>query len=291
MAVRVTIGIPIYNGAEYIGQAMDSLLGQSFRDFEIIISDNGSTDPTQVICEQYAARHNAIRYYREDTNRGAAWNYNRVFALAQGEYFKWAAHDDVCGPEFIRRCVEALDQHPRVVLAYPKTLVIDEGGRVVSNYPDDLHFFNMDLRTRYRTYLDMYRSPRSCNPIFGLIRRDVLAQTPLIGAYVSSDTILLAELALRGEFYEVPETLFFRRDHANASIRAHKTYRDLVVWFDPQKRGKWQLPRWRWLYEFYASIRRVPMRAPDKLCCYVYLMRWAGWNLLGLIKDIIKVVL
>ena len=98
---RVSIGLPVYNGENFLEFALDSILGQTFQDFELIISDNASTDATESICRRYAAKDSRIRYYRNPNNQGAAQNYNRVFALARGEYFKWAAHDDVCKPNYL----------------------------------------------------------------------------------------------------------------------------------------------------------------------------------------------
>src|SRR5579871_3942080 len=115
--IRVSIGLPVHNGERYLREAIDSLLAQTYRDFELIISDNGSTDGTEAICRAYAAADPRIRYYREEQNRGCAWNWNRVFALARGEIFKWAAHDDVCAPRLVERCLEALDRCPEAVLS------------------------------------------------------------------------------------------------------------------------------------------------------------------------------
>ena len=110
MKAQLSIGLPIYNGEEFLKEAIESLINQTFEDFEIVISDNASTDQTQQICRYYADLDPRIRYYRCKQNLGAAWNYNRVFELSYGEYFKWAAHDDFCGPAFFERCVDALDR-------------------------------------------------------------------------------------------------------------------------------------------------------------------------------------
>src|SRR5262245_57216615 len=92
---RVSIGLPVYNGAKYLAEAIDSLLEQTFSDFELIISDNGSTDATPAICEEYAAKDGRIRFLRQEINRGLAWNWNCVLEESRGAYFKWAACDDL----------------------------------------------------------------------------------------------------------------------------------------------------------------------------------------------------
>ena len=114
---RVTIGLPVYNGQNYLVETLESLLAQTYTDFELVISDNASTDRTEAICRQYAAGDARIRYYRNDENIGASANYNRAFELGRGEYFKWAAHDDLLAPTYLERCVEVLDANPDVVLA------------------------------------------------------------------------------------------------------------------------------------------------------------------------------
>src|ERR1700736_6211403 len=123
---KLSVGLPVYNGENFLNVAVDSVLGQDFEDFELIISDNASQDGTAALCKEYAARDKRVRYYRSDVNNGGAWNYNRVFELAEGQYFKWQAHDDVCLPGFFRRCVEVFDHAPpTVVVVSPRTQVID----------------------------------------------------------------------------------------------------------------------------------------------------------------------
>jgi GT2 family glycosyltransferase len=126
-APRVSIGMPLYNAERYLAGTLESILGQTFCDLEVVISDNGSTDRTEQICRQYASRDNRIRYYRNEVNRGAAWNYNHVFELARGEYFKWASYDDLLAPKFLEHCVASLDQDPSAALAFTQFLDDDEG--------------------------------------------------------------------------------------------------------------------------------------------------------------------
>ncbi|MBS0016773.1 MAG: glycosyltransferase family 2 protein, partial [Arthrospira sp. SH-MAG29] len=133
---RVSIGLPVYNGENFIQETLDCLLSQTFDDFELIICDNASTDRTEEICRDYAARDKRIRYYRHPENLGAAKNYNRTFELSTAEYFKWAAHDDLYAPEFLERCVEALDTHPSTVLCYPQEYWIDEQGNPLKSHAD-----------------------------------------------------------------------------------------------------------------------------------------------------------
>src|SRR5215469_6919606 len=106
---KVSIGMPVYNGANYLRSSVPSLLAQDYEDFELLISDNASTDETESICRELAESDGRIRYFRNERNVGAAQNYNKVFRLASGTFFKWAAHDDECHPTMLRRCVEVLE--------------------------------------------------------------------------------------------------------------------------------------------------------------------------------------
>jgi len=286
----VSIGLPVYNGENFLEEAINSILPQTFEDFELIISDNASTDRTQEICKGYAAKDHRIRYYRNQQNVGAASNYNRVFELSTGKYFKWAAHDDLCAPVLIERCLEVLDSEPSVVICYARTSIIDEHGSHKRDY-DDL----MDLRSpkpheRFRDYL--FRPTGLCNAIFGVVRASELRMTPLIGSYIASDMVLLGELVLRGKIYELPERLFYRRRHPERGEPANPTRSALAAWYDPANRKKfvWST-EWRRLLEYIHCIRRVPLGWHERTWCYLYVMKWAGKQLIRrFLKGTIKIV-
>src|SRR5436190_3693526 len=138
---RVSIGLAVYNGEKYLSQTLDSIVDQTFGDFELVISDNASSDGTEDICRQYAARDARIRYSQSPVNIGLTNNFNRAFRLSSGQYFRWAAADDVFAPTSLERCVDILDKHSEVVLCYPKTILIDDNGDPLRDYDD-----NLDLR-------------------------------------------------------------------------------------------------------------------------------------------------
>src|SRR5262249_2568633 len=104
----VSICLPVYNGENYVKQAIASILTQTFGDFELVISDNASSDATQDICQSAAQGDRRVHYHRSDINRGLVGNFNRLAQLANGDYLVWIGHDDVMAKEFIGRCVEAL---------------------------------------------------------------------------------------------------------------------------------------------------------------------------------------
>lgn len=264
----VSVGIPVYNGEKFLEDALDSLLGQTYAHLEIIIFDNASTDRTASICENYAAKDPRIRYLRNAENLGAARNYNLTVEYASGHYFKWAAHDDVCAPTFIERCVQVLEQEPTVVVAYPKTIVIDEHGAMTNRFFEDL--YNIRGSQPHGRFKQFTRTPLDCNAVFGVIRLDVLRKTPCIGPYESSDRVLLGELALLGEIAEVPERLFLRRYHDKVSTFACNTKQSMAAWFDPKSSGKFT--RLRRFVEYVRALNRVPLNTLQWLYCFWYLM-------------------
>lgn len=278
---RVSIAVPVYNGERYLREALDSLLGQSYGDYEIIISDNASTDGTEAIGRAYAERDPRVRYIRHEVNRGAAWNFNYAFGLARGAYFKWHAHDDLIAPSFLAACVAALDRDPRVVVAYPRTRVIDGDGATLYTYDEPLRSDSPSPSVRFH---DLICVSHPCFQVFGLIRSAALRKTPLIGNYVPSDRILLARLGLLGSYYEVPEHLFISRRHATQSVRAAKL-RERAAWFDPANAGRIVMPQFRTLYEYLKAIRETPLSGDERRRCHLTLLRWMGadrnWARLG----------
>src|SRR5260370_28648948 len=128
--------MPLYNSERYLAEALDSLLAQDHRDFELIMSDNGPSDAPESICRDYAAHDTRIRYHRTEDNLGAVWNFNRVFELAKGDYFMWAAHDDVRAPGCVSRSLAALEARPDAVLCCTGVSFIDEAGREIEPLVD-----------------------------------------------------------------------------------------------------------------------------------------------------------
>jgi glycosyltransferase involved in cell wall biosynthesis len=208
--------MPIYNGEQYVEETIRSILAQDFTDFELIITDNASTDRTEEICRGFAARDQRIRYVRNERNLGASANYNLGLSLATGEFFKWCAHDDLISPNCIGALVNALEQDSEAVGAFPKTECIDETGAVIPLVGEPLP----DRRglTPAQRFMRGVREGGTMFEIFGLFRRDVLHKTMLHLPYYGSDRALLAEVALLGEFVRVPTATFFNREHRARSI-------------------------------------------------------------------------
>lgn len=273
----VSIGMPVYNGARHLPAALDSILGQSFGDFELVLCDNASTDATGEICRAYAARDPRIRYHRQPSNLGAARNYNDAFHRSTGHYFKWAAHDDMIAPDFLERCVARLEAEPGAAVAFARMREIDDEGRVLGDHVPQAPWCGRTPATRIESLLladDPYQSLiNRCVPITGLFRREVLARTRLIGAFPHADKVTLVEVALRGDFAKVAEPLFLRRIHPGVSQAANPSPRALAQWFDPKAGRGLVLPRTRLLFEYARSVARADIPWRDRTACARILLR------------------
>jgi glycosyltransferase involved in cell wall biosynthesis len=273
-APTLSVGLPVYNGQNYLAESIEALLGQSYEDFELIISDNASTDDTADICRRYQEKDSRIRYFRQEHNIGGAPNHNFLVEQARGELFKWASDDDLYARDLLEHCVTALEEFPQVVLAHSWTALIDDSGTVTKAVRYSLATSSPSAPERFRSLL--FASAGDDDG--GVIRMDVLRRMPLLGSYHHSDRTLVAELALRGPFYQVPDWLYFRRDHAERAERAFKTVRAWCANLDPRRDSALRNPVIR-LYAEYAwgfvtAIRRAPLTPAEKCLCYRHLAQW-----------------
>lgn len=282
--------MPVYNGDNYLAPALDSLLAQTFTDFELIICDNASTDRTQEICSQYAARDARIRYFREPSNTGAVRNHNRTIELARGEFFKWAAHDDVYAPTFIERCVSHLDANPETVLAFTKSRFIDPEGALLDEYRHPLDLSN---RSRVKRFLAYAFASHTMVEDYGLVRMEILRKTPLLGNFVWSDMVMFGELALHGPFFEIPDILFFRREHPERAMQVNRDAKSLSTWNDPRKSGGQIAPTWKVFAEHIASLFRVPLTPGERFSLTIGTIKRGLWTrrLAGELGDLIRFAL
>jgi glycosyltransferase involved in cell wall biosynthesis len=280
---RVGIGLPVYNGERHIAETLESLLAQTYEDFDLIISDNASIDRTEEICREYTDSDSRVRYTRNSENLGAARNYRRVFELSSCEYFRWANCDDVFAPDSLARCIEVLDQDISIVLTYPKTILINDRGEVISKYEDNLNLQNPKASVRFSQF---FQRVGLVNVIYGLIRYDVLRKTGLLRNFSGGDIPLVAELSLYGKFQEIPEYLFYRRLHAEA----YSNYKDDPVraqeFFDPSVKERAPLGEWKHLLANYRSMMEAPLSKFEKLHIGYFLTRSANWKRDSLFKEL-----
>jgi len=265
----------VYNGEEYLAESFDALLGQTYEDFELIVSDNASTDGTEEICRRYAAKDSRIRYLRLPRNIGATPNHNLVFTESRGELFKWASHDDLYGRDLLRLCVDALDARPEMILAHSAQAVVDGDGKVTVPYEYTLATDSPSAPERFRSLL----FEPGGDDFYGVLRADVLRRVKPLDSYHHADRTFVAEIALHGPFHQVPELLYFRRDHPTRAERANPSKRSRCVNLDPRRKGLLHpTPRLlaEYLWGFVSAIRRAPLSSADRRACYRHLSAWAS---------------
>lgn len=275
---RVSIGLPVYNGENYLREALNSLLAQTLEDFELIISDNASADATEDICREYAARDHRIRYIRQPRNMGAIPNQSFVFDQAVGQYFKLAAHDDLYHPELLEACVDVLDSQPDVVLCHADMAYIDASGELIRNYDYALKTDAPRAPARFRSLL--YAD--GGDDEYGVVRREVLRRVKPCGSFHNSGRPYVAEIAMYGPFRQVRRRMYFRRDHPGRGDR-RPTVTAVCANLDPRRAGQSSARLiGENLLAFVAVIARSPISGRDKVACY---REFIGWLLSKALVD------
>ena len=240
---RVSIGVPVYNGADYIAEAIESHLNQDFTDFEIVVSDNCSDDATPDIVKDFVARDPRVSYTRNTENIGGPANFNRLFRLTSGEFFRWGAADDRIEPGYLSKVVALLDEDPDVVIGHAESLLIDpasdpmlemdQGFLGGDGYLEAIRLTPPPGDERFHAAVPHKRIDAVIHNnhrnfyIFGLMRRDVMMKTRLHGPFYGGDRTFLVEMAMRGTFRKVPEALFGSRSHAKNSGRNALNFEEL----------------------------------------------------------------
>lgn len=283
-APTITIGLAVYNGEKYLEAAIESILGQSFRDLELIISDNASSDGTEGIGRAYAARDPRVSYRRNANNVGLTGNLNLLVPLARGRLFKWASADDVLRPGYLERCVEAIDADPEVVLAYPRTDFVDGDGAPLAFEDPGWHLVSDDPSERllYAITADQWM-----NAVMGVIRTDALKRTRLMPRYAGPDCRLLAELSVLGKFVEVPELLFIRRVHAGSyggNVRNAAWLRRYIG----GSRAGMRLPSWRLRKDYAGIVMRAPIPLTRKAVLMAHIVRTMRYQWRRLLREFVE---
>lgn len=266
----VTVGMPVYNGAPYVREAIESVLDQQLGDLELVISDNGSTDATERICRAAASADSRVRYYRENVNRGAAWNYNRVLELARGDYFHWAASDDRFEPEYLGSCLERLEREPNAVLAFCSARIVDGDGSFVEYWSPRTGYACQD-RPAAR-FQDVLNHGKRCFEVFGVMRTRDLLGTQRIAPFSDSDRSLLTELAMLGKFAHIDRPLYVNREHENDSLHTHPRRQDRAQWFAPGQMTRF--PQWRLVGAFLRAAWHNTAPVQQRFRALAAVPRW-----------------
>jgi len=274
--LSISVGMPVYNGEPYIEDSIRAILGQTYGNFELIISDNASTDRTEEICRDYKERDKRIRYVRNKENIGAANNYNQLFHLSKGEYFRWFNADDLCKNTLHEKCLQTMKDNPDAAMCYGKTDIIDGEGNFINHYDDNLNLQHNSVVERFRTY---FKIVGLTNAIYGLIRRSALERTMLMGdaSFPAADTNLMAEIVLQGKIIEIPETLFFRRMHENASSW-DRSNENIQQTFWSGANAKFIMPSFKKEFAYFKAISNAPLTMFEKQQLRGYVLRRLFWS-------------
>lgn len=272
-APMVSIGLPVFNGENYLAETLDSILRQTYSDFELIISDNASTDRTAAICEEYQEKDFRIIYSCNETNLGAGPNYDLCFKKARGKYFKWAAHDDLIAPDFLEKTVQQMEREPDAVLCTIGIRKIGPDGETFEEI--DGFMWNAGDPRPSKRFASAILERHFCTDFFGLFQREALEGSQLHGNYRSSDRVLLAEMALVGRFTKVPLPLLYNRDHPDRYMKSVMTNRRAAAqWLDTSKHGIGRFDNWLVFCKLWGLVGKRVAKRTERLACYGHLGRW-----------------
>jgi glycosyltransferase involved in cell wall biosynthesis len=231
----VSIGMAVYNGEKYICQALDSLLAQDFTNYELIISDNASTDKTQEICQEYKLLDSRIRYYRNLANMGALWNFSRVFELSFGKYFMFACHDDYWKPSYLNSCLEAFNTSRDIILAGAECDSVDSKTGKLIFTDKGLSTIGLSPARRFLHYKSVLHNGKHVGGIFyGIHKRSALQEVMPMKNVMATDHLVMAGLCFQGEFVTVKKRLMAKRmggasDTLEGVARSHNISNPLLV--------------------------------------------------------------
>jgi len=200
---KVSIGIPVFNGANTLAKTISAAINQDYTNLEIIVSDNCSTDGTQVIAEGFQSKDSRIRYIRQEQNYGMTANFNKVFEYATGEYFMWAAHDDQHESTFISKCLPFLMSHPEAGLCVPRTQTYFRG--------EVSWISNMKTFAGIQSRIKLYNETLKHFPavgMYGLYRSSKITNTHLLRNFTGADLVFVQDLVLHGDIVICEDILF-----------------------------------------------------------------------------------
>ena len=254
----VSVGVPVFNGARGLARCLDGLLQQDYSNLEIVISDNGSTDDTPAICEEYVSRDRRVRYVRSHENRGWIWNFNRVCELSSGKYFMFAAHDDERESTFVSECVRRLEERPDAVLCAAHTSVSIESRDEV------LYVTRFDTVVDRAAVVKRYHETLRHLPItaiYGVYRTSAMRATGMFRRVMGTDTAFIRELMIYGSLVQVPEALF--------KYRARKTWntihQDARAYLAMDRKPWWYIPFCALFADQFTRLIRAPVMLGLKL--------------------------
>ena len=214
---KVSIGMPVYNGEKLLRKRLDSLLSQTFADFELIISDNGSTDSTPLISHKYSKKDGRMRYVRQEKNMGVVWNFNFVLQEAKGNYFVWAAVDDTWDQRFLEKNVKILESNERLVGSIGR---VEWDGNFKDNSKSNTNDFPSGNVVKYQhvhnvsgSYEQKVRSYLRYDQgtiVYAVYRTGKLQKSMFEKPFSYWDLALILEVSKYGDIHVIDEVLMYK---------------------------------------------------------------------------------
>ena len=269
------------------------MLEQTFTDFEIIVSDNESTDGTAAIGQEFAARDPRVRYIRQSQNIGVSANFDFVFHEARAPLFVWHSHDDLRTADWLEHAVAAMDANPDAALGISESWKIDVDGNRTRPFDILPDLFAPSAEDRFRASLRQMPVPLT----YSISRSEALRKTCLMEPYLGNDWSLNAALAVQGRFVRIDEGIYFFRIHPNSFTSRYATRKwwqrlDFEGWFAPDRAGRVVFPAWRRLRSYLRSARTAPLPLSTRLRLHAtllrtYLLDEGGYLIKQLFKDLV----
>lgn len=282
----VSVGLPVYNGDNYIVGAIESIINQTYRNIELIISDNASTDNTESICRKYASLDNRVKYFRLNDNCGAIVNHNRVLDIAKGKYFQWICHDDECEQSYIQKCVDVLEGNPQIICCFSVIKFIDGKANVLRLSKNELSILDDDRSVRLKKFVNMQKTSVDifC-AMYGLFRTEFIKKIGQLGTYIAGDQIYLLKMIFEGKLVQLKDPCLSRREHPATAFVAlpklpyYKKYRVAARWGESNCNPMFLLVNWKLMKMAFSYFYGYPMLMPEKIKCYkslfeLFVARW-----------------
>ena len=274
----VSLGLPVYNGEDFLADALESVAVQTLSDYQLIICDNASTDATEDICRRYAAGDTRIQYIRNSVNLGAGPNLNLTFKYATGRYFKWVSHDDTMMPDYLEKMVARLEANSDAALCHSLVKLIDAAGQTLDIHDSGLKGADSESASvRFKT---MTMTPHQCLELDGVARTDVLANTSLVPSFAAGDRALLCEIALLGPILQVREPLFMTREHPGRFRRAAKSPEERLAFYDTSRVGQKSVSTLELYRDYWRMVGLHLSDTGQRFKCRAHLLQWwfVNWN-------------
>lgn len=270
---RISFGVPVRNEEGCIGRCLDSIVAQDCQDFEVVISDNASTDRTMEILRKYAERDSRIRLFENESNIGLIENCNKVVRLAEGEFFRWVGADDWIEPSYASRCIAAFEADPEVIAVTTGFANHDDRGNTVCTpYYGELMESPRPSRRFKRMLWSFHAGDSLYDPVYGMFRRDVLIRSSLLRVMEAGDAMLAAELSLVGRFAHIPECL----THRWKPYRELSDIDSLFQCYHPVRYKEIPGSALRFIKVLTGIVWRAELSAPERLHCMMHVLGYGA---------------